>query len=105
MIGKYVVFEGVMYNRFVAVEIVGETVHFWRVLGGRHFDDERKLRKTSHDPVGVFDSREAAETTRDAINTNFGALLKRQAAERDAFFKSVRIATDAGKAFTGSVMT
>jgi hypothetical protein len=72
MIGKFVVYEGVFFDRMSVRETVGETAQFWIVKNCKNLDRSR-LKKSSLGPSAFF------ETEREALkvaNRTTDKLLK-----------------------------
>jgi len=67
MIGKYIVYEGMMIDRYVVKKIIGETPAFWDVLGYRNYkstwqdvDDARRRKKSAIGVHAVFSDPDEA---------------------------------------------
>lgn len=87
LIGKHIVFEGVMFDRYVAREVVGETEKFWET---RHYGPEaetRRKKKTTLTVLRACDTRAEAELIAVELTARI-ALLREQHARQIATLKS-----------------
>lgn len=83
-VGKFIVYESFIRDRFVVRKVVGGTGHYWQVLDPRHLDDHpRRIKKSSLGPVGVFDDGHVAKY----VATNINEMLAKLNADFDIMRK------------------
>ncbi len=96
MIGKFIVYESVFRDRFMARQIVGETRAMWLVSNPRLSEeldiDPTSKKKSSIDIISVHDDYKSALRISKEITELFILMNKRHDRERKQLIDSARTA-------------